>query len=323
MAMPPAPQAPPPPTGPAPEQPATEARAGEAEIAAAAEANQNLSEDEKLEKAKGLFLEANTAFDAGDYATATTKYEEAYYLLPGKHGFAYKVGLSAWNMGDCVKADEYFRHFVTYETDTERKGEQIAEAKRILGEIAVSGCAKKAEPDPAPVVAAPAATGPVTGDGPELVSARDQRDADAEETDKVADKNSVSGLLIGGIVLSVVGVGGIGMGIGTGVKAQSNANELADLSSNATNTGFPTGDFSESSTFNLDSEIDTMNTLSIVGWTVGSVCLAAGISLIVVDVVKKKNAGKNAKKKTGGPEVTGLGPAIFQGGGGAAATMKF
>ncbi|NET54055.1 MAG: hypothetical protein F6K09_37180, partial [Merismopedia sp. SIO2A8] len=48
-------------------------------------ADANLTEEQKMEKAKGLYMAAEQAFQAGDYATATTKYEQAYYLVPGKH----------------------------------------------------------------------------------------------------------------------------------------------------------------------------------------------------------------------------------------------
>ena len=86
-----------------------------------------MSEEEKSALAKTYYVEAESAFKAGDYLTAVTKYEEAYFLVPGKHGFAYKVGTAAWKLGDCVKADEYFRHYVTYET-RESKADKIEEA---------------------------------------------------------------------------------------------------------------------------------------------------------------------------------------------------
>jgi len=288
-------------------------------------ADANLSEEQKMEKAKGLYMAAEQAFQAGDYATATTKYEQAYYLVPGKHGFAYKVGLAAWNLGDCKKADDYFKHFVKYETDYEKKGDQIEEAKRVIGEIAISGCAEQAEePAPAPA-AAPAATtdGPVVGDEPDLTGASEQRAADEEESDRKANEKGVSGLMIGGITMVVLGAGGVGLGVGSFVKARSNANELSDLSSNGTDTGFPAGDFSKESTFKMHNQISTFNTLSIVGFAVGGVLLAGGAALIAVDVTKKKKAEQAAKDNKRKVKLTGVSPTWMPGGGGAAASLSF
>lgn len=308
--------------------PAPDAVTEPAPAAEPAPSTENLTEEQKMERAKGLYVEGEQAFQAGDYATATNKYEQAYYLVPGKHGFAYKVGLAAWNLGDCKKADDYFKHFVKYETDYEGKGDKIEEAKRVIGEIAISGCAQTAE------AAAPAATdpstqpaaetGPVTGDEPDLSSSADQRAQQEEESDKDVNQKAVSGLMIGGITMMVLGAGGLGLGIGSFVKANSNAKELADLSSNGTSTGFPAGDFSDASTFKLDSQVDTFNTLSVVGFTVGGVLLAGGAALIAVDVVKKKKAGgAQAKGKTQKPQLTGVGPTFFKGGGGASASVRF
>ena len=114
--------------------------AASAFVTSSAQDPSSMSEEEKSELAKTYYIEAQSAFKAGDYLTAMTKYEEAYFLVPGKHGFAFKVGSAAWKLGDCVKADEYFRHYVTYET-RDSKADKIEEAKKILGEIALSGCA--------------------------------------------------------------------------------------------------------------------------------------------------------------------------------------
>jgi hypothetical protein len=102
--------------------------------------NSDLTEDQKAERAKQLFLEAEALAEAGDWVAAVPSYEEAYYLVPGKHGFAFKVGVAAFKAGDCDKANEYLRHFVTY-GDPHRNADKLEEAKMILGEISVSGCA--------------------------------------------------------------------------------------------------------------------------------------------------------------------------------------
>lgn len=101
--------------------------------------------DEDMENARVLYGEAEEHFKLEEWAEAAEKYEEAYYLVPSKHGFAYKVGKSAWEAGDCARADKYLSHYRTY-ADIEKHPEYATEADRILNQIEFKGCA--AEPNP-------------------------------------------------------------------------------------------------------------------------------------------------------------------------------
>ncbi|MCA9687684.1 MAG: hypothetical protein KC457_36330, partial [Myxococcales bacterium] len=62
----------------------------------------------------------------------------AYYLVPGKHGFAHKVGIAAWKVHNCDKAHEYLSHFVQY-AEADRQGDKIAEAQVMLDELLAAG----------------------------------------------------------------------------------------------------------------------------------------------------------------------------------------
>src|SRR5690606_11379460 len=64
-------------------------------------ADSELSEDEKMEKAKGLYIEAERLAGEENWEAAVVLYEQAYYLVPGKHGFAHKVGIAAWKVNNC------------------------------------------------------------------------------------------------------------------------------------------------------------------------------------------------------------------------------
>jgi hypothetical protein len=99
-----------------------------------------LTEEQKSELAKQIYLEAEALAAAGDWVAALPLYEEAYYLVPGKHGFAHKVGVAAFAAGDCDKASVYLRHFLSY-GDPDKSADKFARAKQILGEISISGCA--------------------------------------------------------------------------------------------------------------------------------------------------------------------------------------
>lgn len=307
-------QVPPPPSGSAPA-----AQPAPAPAPAAAPAPAELTEDQKLERAKGLYMEAEGAFEAGDYVTATQKYEEAYYLVPGKHGFAFKVGVAAWNAGDCVKADEYLRHFTTY-AEGEKHAEKLEEAKKIMGEIAIQGCAQQAAPapEPAPVTSDPTDSG---DDAPMLTSRSSEREAAAAKSREDAAKNRKGGLFIGGVVLLSVGAAAAAGGVTTLIIAKNNADALADASSNATATGFPTGDYSTSEIYQKDQRLGTLNILSPILLGVGGAAIAGGVVMIILDKKKRGGGGQNAKAK--GAELTAVGPTVLPGGGGAAASFKF
>lgn len=102
----------------------------------------DLTEEQKTELARQLYREAEAHAAAGDWLAAVGLYEEAYYLVPGKHGFAHRVGVAAYNAGDCAKAETYLRHFLMY-GDHEKQADRFEQAKQILGEISVSGCASR------------------------------------------------------------------------------------------------------------------------------------------------------------------------------------
>lgn len=304
-------QVPPPPSGSAPaEQPA----------AAPAPAPQaELSQEEKENRARDLYGEGEQAYAAGDYVTATQKYEEAYYLFPGKHGFAHKVGIAAWAAGDCVKADEYLRHFTTYATG-EKYEAKLEEAKKILGEISIQGCAAKADPEPAPMTAEPAPE--ASEDAPILTSRSSEREKEAQKARSEAAQNKRGGLFIGGIILTSVGVAAAGGGVTTMILAKRNADDLAAASSNNTPTGFPKGDYSDSDTYRKDKNLGTLNIITPILLGAGGAMLVGGVVMLVLDAKKRGGGGKNAKA-SGGAELSAIGPTMLPGGAGAAATVKF
>lgn len=93
-----------------------------------------LSEDEKADKAKALYVEAEGKAAANDWAAAVVLYEQAYHLVPAKHGFALKVGLAADKTGDCAKAVTFFEHFVQY-AESEKYADDLATTKKRLAEL--------------------------------------------------------------------------------------------------------------------------------------------------------------------------------------------
>ncbi|GEM_PF-2232109 len=287
----------------------------------------DLSEEEKLERAKQQYVAAEGLAAEGRWEEAVPLYEEAYYLVPGKHGFAHKVGVAAFNAGDCDKANSYLKHFLKY-GDPEKHGDKIAEAKQILGEVSVSGCATQ---EPTETGGTSGTTtdnaNPTDDEDPLGASTKSERQHDAAAARK-AKKDEKRGLLIGGATLTAVGVVGVGIGIiGLGV-ANGASNSLTDLSTNLTQTGFPTGDYAcrnvaaDQCPFELEQKLRTGNILGYVGLGIGGAALAAGVAMLAIHMVnKKKNGGGETNPDAEGKpaiEVSGLGPLMLPGGGGGA-----
>lgn len=104
-----------------------------------APAQPEMSEEEKLEQAKGFYKEAEGKAGAGDWAGALELYEKAYYLVPAKHGFALKVAMAAEQVGDCAKAITYYEHFVKY-ADPEKYADDLKAANKSLDGLKKKGC---------------------------------------------------------------------------------------------------------------------------------------------------------------------------------------
>lgn len=107
--------------------------------APAADPYAGMSEDERKSKAKELYIEAEGKAGEGDWATAVGLYEQAYQLVPGKHGFALKVGVAAEKSGDCAKAITYYKHFLQY-ADGDKYEDDITSTKKSLAALEQSGC---------------------------------------------------------------------------------------------------------------------------------------------------------------------------------------
>jgi tetratricopeptide (TPR) repeat protein len=94
-----------------------------------------MTEEDRTEQAKALYLQAEEKAGADDWAAALPLYEQAYQMMPGKHGFALKVGDAAEKVGDCEKAMTYYDHFVKY-AESDKYASDIKRAKRALA----AGC---------------------------------------------------------------------------------------------------------------------------------------------------------------------------------------
>ena len=284
-------------------------------------ADSELSEDEKMEKAKGLYIEAERLAGEENWEAAVVLYEQAYYLVPGKHGFAHKVGIAAWKVNNCDKAFEYLTHFLQY-ADREKQGDKISEAEGILAEIEAKQCRTQTEPEPEPE---PEPTKPVETENPFETEAQPGDDGKPDKGKKKGGK----GMLVGGAVLITLGVGGVVVGAVGASMASSAGNSLDDLSSTSTLTGYPVGDYAcrdvtgDMCPTDLEGKLGTGKALTFAGFIGGGVLVVVGATLIGLHVAKnKKKAGAAAQAKPA-VQLTGLGPALLPGGAGATASLRF
>lgn len=284
-----------------------------------------MSDEDKMNHAKNLYGEADAAFQSGDFATALSKFEEAYnYYAPSLHLFNFNIGAAAYELGDCVKAKTAFQRFLDLVPDHPERGT----AQEKLIEIERSGCAQPvASTTPAPVTTT--TTRPVEDDddAPLLTSKKDERDAASERERDEKDAKKTDPLFLTGIIMtSVGGAALIGSGISVALARQK-ANRLADLASPGP-TGFPDGNYSDDEVFNLDQTRLPGNNAATIGLLVGgAVITGVGVGLLVVGLKRQKAkraklGDKNAAAPTR-PHLTGVGPAMLRGGGGASASVRF
>lgn len=102
-------------------------------------------EEQAMELAKTLYELGQSEAAAENWETAMYAYEDAYFLVPAKTGFAFKVGQSAYEAGRCDKAEEYLVHFRQY-GDREKHVEMLAQADTMLNRLETMGCDQQAPP---------------------------------------------------------------------------------------------------------------------------------------------------------------------------------
>jgi len=268
-----------------------------------------ISAEEKLKWAKKLFGEATAAHDSEDFYNSVVKFEQAYRFAPDKHIFAYNIGQDAWELRDCARVKQYLEQFLIKETakeDLRKKAQELLAKADGNAECVTGNTAPQPEPPPKVVVDG--------GDGPDLSrGGGDGENGGGEEP--TPRKRGASGLLIGGVILSVVGVGAAGAGIGTMFAAKSKAQAATDAADVGATTNFPQGSYDDA----VQGDVKSAKTLNVVAPIligVGGAMLVGGIVMIVIDRGNKsKHRGFYAGQKP--VQLGGLGAAPLPGGGAA------
>ncbi len=286
-----------------------------------------MSDEEKLEAAKQLYGEGDAALQAEDPATALQKFEEAYNTYaPSMHLFNFNIGSAAYELGDCAKAKTAFQRFLDLVPDHPARGD----AQEKLLEIERSGCAAAVPtPTATDTPTTTTTTTPVYADNedaPELTSKRSAREDKIDEEIEEKESKRASPMLLSGIIVtSVGGLALIGGAVSAGI-ANKTANDLAGLASPGP-TGFPDGNYSDDEVFDQDrNKLPSANKAMVGLLVTGGVLTAVGVTLIVLDVKKKKGKKKPSDKNAHArprPHMAGFSPGVMRSGAGASATIRF
>jgi hypothetical protein len=130
------------------------------------------------------------------------------------------------------------------------------------------------------------------------------------------------GFIAAGSVLTLVGIGGLGMmgaGLATGASAQKDIDALAD---NLKNGADRPGHLRQREDLEIDSKGERGNVLTYAGIGVGAVGLAAGIALLVVGVKKRKKYRAEHGGASDSPSALLL-PAVGRGSAGLVLSGRF
>ena len=270
-----------------------------------------VSAEERLKWAKKLFTEARAAHDAEDFFNSVIKFEQAYTFAPDKHIFAFNIGQDSWELRDCARVKQYLELFLIKETANEdlRKKAQELLVKADGNKECVTG-------GPAPAAgnggtSKPA--GPVEDSEDPLLQKRGGGGDDSD--DEGTKKRGASGLLIGGVVLTVLGLGAAGGGVGTMLAAKNKAKGIEDAANTDGATGFAQGKYNSDVGSDM-SKLKTLNTVTPILLAAGGALVVGGIVMIVIDRQNKKK-GKGFYARQSGVELAGIGAAPLPGGGAA------
>ncbi len=138
---------------------------GFAAVALAVVSPHEMTDEEKLQRAKALYLEGQRAFERGEPEFALVAWEEAYNeYVPMMHVFSFNIGQAALEAGDCVKARVAFQRFL----DLVAEHPARAEAAEHLLIIERSGCAGSTAPTSNRIVMGRDSRAPMVGERLEI-----------------------------------------------------------------------------------------------------------------------------------------------------------
>ena len=107
---------------------------------------EGMSEDERIDRARELYAEAENLAHEGYWTEAAPLYIRALEIAPDvrrvRAGLAQRAGNAAWQAGDCDTAQTYLEYYLVHDDGSD--AEQAEWARQTLREIELSNCASEA-----------------------------------------------------------------------------------------------------------------------------------------------------------------------------------
>jgi hypothetical protein len=218
-------------------------------------------------EAKRLFGEAQQAFEAGDYATASARLESAYMIEP-EGALLYPWAQAERQLDHCETAIDLYRKYI--DSQPSEKMAKAAQSNIERCEVRMSESKKGSEPPP-----------PIEGTDDEVPpfgeeTATDDAPGKKDDFDPRADKIGVIvGATLVGVGVAAVAAGGTLMGVAAG-------------RANATDEATSQARYDE-----LRKEAKSLNTGGIVALSIGGALLVGGVVQLAIVGAKRKRAKKN------------------------------
>ena len=220
-------------------------------------------------EAKRLFGEAQQAFEAGDYATASARLESAYMIEP-KGALLYPWAQAERQLDHCDTAIDLYRKYI--DSKPSEKMAKAAQSNIERCEVRMSETKKGSEPPP-PIEGTDDEAPPF---GEEDETGDDRKGDKGDEVDPRADKIGVIvGATLVGVGVAAVAAGGTLMGVAAG---RANATDDAT---------------SQTRYDELRKEAKSLNTGGIVALSIGGALLVGGIVQLAIVGAKRNKAKKS------------------------------
>jgi tetratricopeptide (TPR) repeat protein len=147
-----------------------------------------------------LFEKGQASYEGGKYQDAITQFKQAYELVHDPV-YLFNIGQSYRKVADCQNADRFYREYLEYSPDAENK----QKVEQWLVEL--KPCVEQRERDQEAARKSQA----------EAERLRKERELARQEPSETASDRGKP-LRIGGIALASIGVVGLGVGIGYGIR---------------------------------------------------------------------------------------------------------
>lgn len=90
--------------------------------------------------ARRVFRQAEGHKRRGQLDEAIEKYEQAYRLVPHKHGLAFIIGMAYQKAGSCERAGHFLDRLIKHGGTEARLQDKISRARDVLSELSAQGC---------------------------------------------------------------------------------------------------------------------------------------------------------------------------------------